>query len=50
MKTTDYQIHKFATINNNEGWHWVNCSASTYYRTPIDQRRKSNDNGRTWIN
>lgn len=45
---TDYQIKKFAIINNNEEWHWVNCSKSTYYRYMWDQRRKSTDNKMSW--
>lgn len=40
MKTEKiYQVKKYKLVNNCEGWHWINCSKSTYYRNEEGYRR-----------
>jgi len=51
-KPTHYQRKRFPTakeiLNGNPKW-WEHTTRPTYYRTPIGQRRKSYDNGVSWV-
>ena len=54
MRPTDYQ--RMEPPTRFKAWRfyehppqWQYTTRATYYRTPIGQRRKSYDNGKSWI-
>jgi len=51
MRPTDYQRKEFLDLGNvKDGvFFWQYTTRPIYYRTPIGQRRKSYDNGKSWI-